>query len=861
MIIPEFALVVLVGTSGSGKSTFAAKHFRPTEIISSDFCRGLVADDENSLEATSDAFDVLHYIAGKRLKRKKLTVIDATSVRPEDRKHLVQLARDHHCLAVAIVLNVPSKIAIARNETRPDRNFGGHVVRNQQRTLRRGLRSLRKREGFRTVTILDSVEAIDALTITREPLWTNKRDEHGPFDFIGDVHGCCDELETLLAQLGYQFTQRDSAKLGYERTYTNPDGRKAVFVGDLVDRGPRSLDVIGLVANMVNSGSGICVPGNHDMKFMRWLKGRNVRVAYGLSLTIGELEALPDTIRDQRKRDLTAFLDGLISHYELDDGKVVVAHAGMKEEMQGRASGQVRQFALYGETTGETDEFGLPVRYPWAQDYRGKSLIVYGHTPIPEPEWLNNTINIDTGCVFGGSLTALRYPERELVSVPAQREYAKSKRPLVKQDDRSAQQMSDDVLDISEVIGKQIVSTRLRSNITIRAENAAAALEIVSRFAVDPKWLIYLPPTMSPVETSQREGYLEYPDEAFAYFREQGVEQVVCEEKHMGSRAIVIVCQQPTVARTRFGIADDALGVIYTRTGRRFFDDTALENDLLDVVRKALDKVDFWQRYNTEWVCLDCELMPWSAKAQALLQEQYAAVGSAAIASLSAANELLHQASQRSLPIEALSTKWQSKQDAVSSYIEAYQHYCWPVTSLADLRLAPFHILATEGAVHADKNHEWHMAEIGRFVTDRSVTDAPDLLFRTTYKTVTLQDPASYTDAVAWWVAMTAKGGEGMVVKPLDFIAKGKKGLVQPALKVRGQQYLRLIYGAEYDSAENLPRLRKRSVGRKRSLALREFALGIEALESFIRRAPLRKTHRCVFGILALESEPVDPRL
>ena len=282
-----------------------------------------------------------------------------------------------------------------------------------------------------------------------------------------------------------------------------------------------------------------------------------------------------------------------MSHYVLDGGKLVVAHAGMKQEMQGRGSGKVRDFALYGETTGETDEFGLPVRHDWASEYRGAAMVVYGHTPVPEPEWLNRTVNIDTGCVFGGKLTALRYPEKEFVSVPAARTYCEPARPFLPPEEQapalSAQQAHDQVLDAEDVLGKRIVPTRLRGNVTIREENAAAALEVMSRFAADPRWLIYLPPTMSPCETSGEPGLLEHPAEAFAYYRSQGAPQVVCEEKHMGSRAVVVACRDEAAARERFGVTTGELGIVTTRTGRRFFNDADLERRFLDRVRSGPD--------------------------------------------------------------------------------------------------------------------------------------------------------------------------------------------------------------------------------------------------------------------------------
>ena len=863
--IPKLSLVVMVGPSGAGKSTFARKHFLPTEVLSSDFCRGLVSDDENNQAATQDAFEVLHLVAAKRLAAGRLTVIDATNVQPESRRPLVQLAKSYHCLPVAIVLNAPEKICQQRNLSRDDRNFGPHVVRQQRSQLRRSLRSL-KREGFRHVFVMNSVEEIESASIERVPLWNDKREERGPFDIIGDVHGCGDELEQLLEKLGYERltgSMFDPATPWGDVSYRHPAGRKAFFVGDLVDRGPRVLNVLRIVRNMVTNGDALCVPGNHDAKLLRKLRGKNVRVNHGLETSLAEIEALPEAVRGPFSHAIAEFLDGLVSHYVVDEGRLVVAHAGMKEEFQGRGSGKVREFALYGETTGETDDYGLPVRLNWAADYRGSAMVVYGHTPVAEPEWVNHTVNVDTGCVFGGKLTAMRYPEREFVSVPAKQTYCESARPFLAKDVQSAlsaQQQLDDVLDAEDVLGKRIISTRLMRNITIREENATAALEVMSRFAANPKWLIYLPPTMSPCETSNEPGLLEHPADAFAYFRGQGVPEVVCEEKHMGSRAVVVVCRDAEAARVRFGVMEDEAGIVYTRTGRRFFNDADLETQLLDRLREAMTASGFWDRFQTSWACLDCELMPWSAKAQELLRSQYAAVGAAGSAALPqvirALEETVRRFADSSEAPHVMLDRFRERQSAVEKFVAAYRQYCWPVESLSDLKLAPFHLLATEGKVHTDQGHSWHMESLAQVCQE-----AQDLLLATTYKKIDLTDLDSISAGIDWWTSLTGRGGEGMVVKPADWIVRGKKGLVQPAVKCRGKEYLRIIYSPNYDSDENLPRLRSRGLGRKRSLALREFALGLEGLERFIRREPLRRVHECVFGVLALESEPVDPRL
>lgn len=848
MKIPELSLLVLIGPSGSGKSSFARKHFKPTEIVSSDFCRGLVSDDENDQTASSDAFDLLHYIVRKRLSRGLLTVVDATNVEPISRKLLVAIAREYHVLPVAIVLNLPARVCHDRNALRPDRQFGPHVVRNHITSLRKGLKFL-GRDGFRYVYEMRSIEEIDTATIVREPLYNNRKQEHGPFDLIGDVHGCFDELSALLSTLGYVVDENGAR---------HPEGRKAVFLGDLVDRGPKTPEVLELVMKMVASGDALAVPGNHDVKLMRALSGKNVKLTHGLAESLEQLSLRTPEFRE----GVAKFVDGLVSHYVLDDGKLVVAHAGMKQEMQGRGSGRVREFALYGETTGETDEFGLPVRYNWAADYRGRAMVVYGHTPVVEPEWINSTICIDTGCVFGGKLTALRYPERELVSVPAAKMYYEPARPLhanitAAHASLSSQQQLDDVLDLDDVAGKHIVETRFHRSVTIREENAMAALEVMSRFAANPKWLVYLPPTMSPSETTEREGLLEHPDEAFAYYRAMGVTKVVCEEKHMGSRAVVIVCRDEEAARKRFGVTGEGIGIVYTRTGRRFFGDAMpqLETELLEHLRDVLTSNGAWEGFSTDWFVFDCELMPWSVKAEDLVRGQYASVGAVASASTRNVLDVLRATASRVDDASSLVSTFDERASMVAKYVDAYRRYCWPVASLRDVKLAPFHVLATEGAVHTDKNHVWHMESIG------AMTRGSEVVVTTPYRVVDLADEASVFDATEWWTSMTSSGGEGMVVKPYEFLVQSEHGLVQPAVKCRGSEYLRIIYGPEYSSTANLPRLRARRLGGKRALALREFVLGVEGLERFVAREPLRRVHECVFGVLALESEPVDPRL
>ncbi|WP_198318698.1 polynucleotide kinase-phosphatase [Pseudofrankia inefficax] len=888
--IPETCLVVLVGVSGSGKSTFARTHFAPTQVLSSDFCRGLVADDENDQAATGDAFEVLHYIAGKRLAAGRLTVVDATNVQSRARQPLVELARRHDVLPVAIVLDLPEQVCLARNSARPDRDFGAAVIRRQRSELRRSMKGL-AREGFRRVHVLRSEAEVAAATISYTRLFTDLRHETGPFDVIGDVHGCRAELEGLLVKLGYELSRDDA---GRPVGASHPEGRRVIYVGDLVDRGPDTPGVLRLAMGMVADGTAFAVRGNHEDKLVRALAGKKVTIGHGLAESLEQLGAQSAEFRAQA----TEFCDGLIAHYVLDGGRLVVAHAGLKEVYHGRASARVRSFALYGDTTGETDAYGLPVRYPWANEYRGKATVLYGHTPVPEPEWINNTLCLDTGCVFGGALTALRYPERELVSLPAARVYFEPARPLADQppptdspglseaapsvdvDPASAEALlaplgpalpaaarpaghrADDLLDITDVLGRRIVETRHGGRVQVQPENALAALEVMSRFAVDPRWLVYLPPTMSPPPTSSLPGYLEHPLEAFETYRADGVDDLLCEEKHMGSRAAVVVCRDQGVATARFGAGDGTTGAIVTRTGRPFFA-PELTEQVLARLRAAATVAGLWEQLDAGWLVLDAEIMPWSAKATELISRQYAAAGAAARGALPAAVAALAATAERGIDVADLLAKTRDRLDNAVAFTHAYRRYCWPVDGLDGLKIAPFQLLAAgpasgAGATQVDHPHSWQLA-----LADRLVAADPELVVTTRRYAVRASDPASVAAAVTWWEDLTdpRAGGEGMVVKPAAGLARGSRGLALPGIKVRGREYLRIIYGPDYTRPENLDRLRVRGLGRKRSLAFREFALGLEALERAAAGEPLWRVHECVFAILALESEAVDPRL
>ncbi len=834
--IPDMTLVALVGATSSGKSTFAARHFAPTEVLSSDTFRALVSDDANSLDATRDAFAALHFVAERRLARGRLVVVDATNLQREARAGLVRLARAAHVTPMAVVLDVPLSELKARHAARDDRSFPSRVVRQHHAQFRQSVGSL-KREGFRRVVRLDGVEAIDAVEVVRSRRLCDRRDQRGPFDIIGDVHGCFDELVELLAALGWDVST------GGRVTARHPQGRRAVFVGDLTDRGPRNVAVLELVMNMVDDGTAFMVSGNHDDKLRRWMERGRANVAHGLQLTIDELTAAPEAFRER----VRAFLESLPTHLVLDGGELVVAHAGLEEAMHGRAGGAVRSFALYGRPTGETTSEGLPIREDWAADYRGRAHVVYGHTVVPEAVWRHRTMCVDQGCVFGGSLSAVRWPERDVVQVPAHAEYVEGGRARF-----AVELPASDTPQRVDVLDQRNIVTRFGRSVRIGEDSAAAALESMERFAVDPRWVPFLPPSISPCNAAPADvPLLERPDEVLAYYRDYGIARVIAEDKHMGSRAIIALCRTPEAAARRFGDDSGRVGRIVTRTARAFFDDH-VEAQVLRRLDDAMQSAGLWSELDTDWVVLDAEILPWSAKAGSLLRDQYAHVGVAGDMHHEALIALLERAEHPDLA-EPLARAREAA-SAHAKYGEAWRRYCWTVATVADLRVAPFHILAAEGRVFDDRDHDWHMA-----VADGLAAASP-FVTATDHRIVDLDDESSCDAVRAWWHERVAAGSEGAVFKPLAWHPKVERS-VQPAIKCRGPEYLRIIYGPSYDRPETLVRLKRRGLGRKRRLALDGYALGLEGLHRFVADESLSRVHPCAFGVLALGAEPVDPRL
>lgn len=845
--IPDFCLVLMIGPSASGKSTVARRLFESTEILSSDHYRAIASNDTQDQSATPDAFELLHHAARIRLRRRLLTVIDATNLDPTHRAALAQIARDHDCPTIAVNLEISLAECLRRNEARQTGSIPPQAIRRQAQSSRQAARQL-KRERHRTVFTLTEPSHCDQLNLVRSPGRFDRRDLAGPFDFIGDVHGCHEELRTLLFRLGY--SQADVP--------VHPEGRIAVFVGDLVDRGPGSLEVLQTVIGMVKAQSALAVKGNHDDKFMRYLRGRDVTINHGLERTISQTAHLDAAER----KAIADFINELPVHYMLDQGRVAVAHAGITPEYQNRNSGRITQFCMYGPTNAGSDADTDPDRVDWTRDYRHTVKVIYGHTANAFAAWSNNTVNLDTGCVYGGALTALSYPEDVFTTVPALRQHYPNSRPLEPPPGHRIE--APRPLESRDVTGRLTVHTETLGEVHVDPEHAAAALEHVSRFAVDPRWLVYVPPTVSPTRTSSRPDLLEHTDDAVEYYLENRISEIILQEKHMGSRGVLIVARDEHSVADAFHLQPASAGAAYTRTGRPFFRSPSLETSVLDRSRQAIETAGLWEQLETDFLVLDCEIMPWSLKGQDLITSIYAPTGHAANTTLALAHERLQQALARGIDTSQLIQSVTERRSEVDLFREAYARYCRPVHHVRDVSIAPFQLLASRGQNLARRDHRWHMA-----TADAIAHSAPDLFRPTRHLVLRTDQPDAKDQAEQFFFELTASGLEGLVIKPLPEPEPNPEAptqprssrQVQPALKVRGPSYLTIIYGPEYHLPNNLKRLRSRSLAAKRSMALRQHALGMESLDRFAAGEPTYRVHQAAYASLALATETTDPRL
>ncbi|WP_339168808.1 polynucleotide kinase-phosphatase [Paenibacillus sp. FSL R5-0341] len=860
--LPHAGIIVLVGPSNSGKSTLldrlvAESVIRRTEAVSSDQFRMLVGDDEyvdwkqrprseadviyaEYQQVSAKAFEAMEAMLATRCRLNKLTWVDATHLYPEDRERLIQVARKAHVPVIAVVLDIPEKELLERDAQR-EYPRGRQRVKQQVQQFKRTLRSIRE-DGFDASYVLKQPDEITFVR-TSNPLVT---DMGTGIDIIGDIHGCYDEMMELIVRLGY--VDEDGSGL-----YRHPEGRKLVSVGDVTSRGPESLQCLLFWQRHCAAELAYMIDSNHGWKIARYLDGRDVTLSHGderVEMELLQLEQEQGQETAKRVRaELKTFLLDAPSHLVFSRNgvrQVVVAHAGIRDHFIGKQSKRIQDYCRYGDVEG-TDEQGRPVRKDWYVDHNSGECIVWGHDPRPYPTIVNDTVNIDQGVVFGGMLTAWRMPEREAVIVPAKQDYAADPdSPLKRWEQRRF--APPNIRKFKEGF---TVQTASKLDVTVHDEVAKTAIDTFSHYTVPLEELIYIPPTMSPPPgVCSIEGYLEHPQDAFQYYRSQGVTRMVAEKKHMGSRAILLLFRDEQAAVQRVG--RPILGNIVTRTGRSFFDPST-EQDVLLRLHADLTADGYFDRLRTEFVLLDAEIVPWNLKARELIASQYAHVAEASLMDRSTVLDKLREAEAAGRNVDEWLQETAGKLANAETFRDVFQKYCWDVEDIGDIRIAPFHTLAHSKGAFWEQTHEWHMEQ------NREFARMSTLMMETEYRVIASE--ADEADVIRWWDEITAEGHEGIVIKPETFRAWNNNKIIQPAIKVRGRAYLHIIYGMDYLAPENLSRLRKRKTSKKERHALMESVLGMEGIERFIRREPVERIHECVLATLSLESERVDPRL
>ncbi|WP_079508747.1 polynucleotide kinase-phosphatase [Mesobacillus jeotgali] len=859
--LPHTGIVLLVGPSNSGKTTLLKRwqeqgKIAPSEVVSSDQFRELVSDkefvdwrnipkeeadilfDEYSI-ISKEAFEMMDSLIRTRCRLNKLTLVDATHLQPDDRKRYIAMARESHVPIVSIVLDVPEKVLLERDEQRANPR-SKRRIKQQYQVFTREKRFMKK-EGIRSIYFVKEVDEIE-LTRRSHPL---ELEVGAGIDIIGDIHGCYDEMIELLEKLGYKKDNED--------LYLHPEGRRFLSIGDVMSRGPQSLRSMIFFYRHVEKGLAYMIDSNHGWKIARWLDGKKVTLSHGDEKVEQEFWQYEEEYGAEAASEwrfmLKDFLLKSPSHYILKKNgipTVVCAHAGIKDEYIGKQSPEVSDFCRYGDTDG-FNEKGKPVRKDWFIGHQTSQLIVWGHDPKPQPLKINNSLNIDQGAVFGGNLTAFRYPEKQIVSVKAREDYSGADdNPLHEWERKRLNQPN-----IGKFLQGYSVLTDEFGEIAVPAETVKPAIDTVSHYTIPIEQLLYIPPTMSPTPApSPLEQYLEHPAEAIRYYRSNGIEKMVAEKKHMGSRGILLLFKDHEAAKKHVGA--ETLGVIYTRTGRRFFE-KELEEEIIHKLNDDLHSHEYFARHQTDYVLLDAEIMPWNLKAKELISKQYAHVAENAIMDRSVMYEKLAEAAKDKEDFMRWLKEYDEKLTNAKEFAEVFQGYCWDVVTLDDIQIAPFHVLAHSDMTFFNETHEWHMKMNHQFAHCSS------LFVTTEYKII--DSPASEAEVIEWWEKITKDGHEGIVIKPERYIARSKGQLLQPAIKVRGSKYLKIIYGMDYLQPENLIRLKKRNTGKKQKLALKEFALGIEGIHRFVNKESIERVHECVLATLAMEQDRVDPRL
>lgn len=867
-------IIVLCGPSSAGKTTFTNKFFPHVKALRSEEFRILLQDTNEKKtvpsqvehdtdyerldrvnytdygEVSEGAFSLMKEALKLRAKKNKLTVIDATNLLPSDIFSYITIAKEQHVPISLAFFKLPLETILEQNQKReqPESEIR---IRKQYSSLKRIIRKFDSERKLKKYNVhkahyINSLEELEVEVLENPfviPL------EQG-LDVLGDGHGLLESRLQLFEKLGYVRSE--------DGLYRHPNNRKFVYLNDEASRGSLPVESekygkypsIAMMVSMkrhVEEGLAYAVDSNHNFKIWQWLKGKQVQMQNGNETVVEEFEAFEQEYGEEKtsalKEELGLFLQSLPSHLIVEDRGVqraVIVHGGIKDEYIGKDTLPIRDYCRFGDRK----------KREWKKEHRNKMLIVWGHEVHLASFEDNNTLNIDSGGYCGHFLTALRYPEMELVQEKVMKSFVPDEEnPILQQQKKrfnppSYTKFLED-FEVTTAHGKVFASKKYTKE----------ALEFASTRMDRMEHAFYIPPTMSPTPTtSELADFLEHPKEAFEYYREKGVSHVVCQKKHMGSRAYITLYKTEEVAKEYTNIK--TLGKILSRNSAPFF-----KKDVEEKVVKQLheDLQPYFEKNQTDFILLDCEIMPWNLKSAGLIRAQYGLTSNVAIHTRELHIQRLQefQENRNVLVTEELQDA-EKKLDNAKRFHKAFTYYCWDsdVHKLEGIQIAPFHVLAFSKGANFNKTNEWHMKQAQELSTLSS------LIVPTEYKLIDLDKEEEVEEATNWWLEMTKQGHEGMVMKPLDFLSYDEnEELIQPAIKIRGREYLRIIYGMDYLEEENLGFHKTRSASKKMKNAIQEFTLSLESMTRFLQKDTVERVHEVIIAALSHANEPMDPRL
>ena len=825
--LPEFCAILLLRPQATAPN-FAATHFPADTILSTQFFQDLIAPPHTPPDA--DALGLLQQTLDHRLKNRLTTLIDLAPLEQSERQAFRSSARRHNAPLIAIVLDLPAP-AHLNPEQRSQWTLENSRI---QYTL-----PLLEPEGLAQVFHISDEATLTRLQVQWQPFPCSRLQEPGPFDIIGSPHGCHAEFISLVQKRGYQSTGTPGQNILH-----HPQGRKLIVLGDLADRGPEGPRLLGLLMRTQQAGHALVVCGNQDRRLLHLLQDQLPEDSIGFEHLIPWAADLPQ----EERQPLIDWLQALPDHLVLDGGKLVAVHGGIQKKMLRRQSPPVSAFCRFGETPAETDHFGFPTLTAWTGDFEQGPLVLYAHQAQPEPVWINKTLNLDTGCVFGGKLTALSYPELELHSQPAQLIYHPPILPPQAQATQTQAAQDPYTLPYDLFNGRFLVQTSLRYSFGLDDQQVSAAMEMLHTETVSPRWLIYLPPSMSPPQPATEPPYLEHPNEGFSYYEKKGQSELIVQEKVDGVRAILILCKDAQTAKTHFGSQDHRLGRIYSRYGRPLLPD-AEEKAFLENLSQAATAANLWTALGTDWLCIEGQLSPTAhfLPQQTATHQRIATLLGHAFPHMQGTFQQSPITDPEFLALRARIIAWQQPLQAYTTHLP---------TSDPDWTFVPYHLLASASALYFDQTHAWHLAHLERLCQHTTYHLRP-----LQWQQIDLSDHQARHKIIEWWHHLNATSKPGLIMKPLHFETIVGNEPIQPAIKVRTHEALRQTYGLEFDQPEALNHHRSRSLKDRRELAVRQYALGKEALQRFQARQPFAEVLQASFCHLAISTTDKEPLL